>query len=65
MLAITGRDPREVRTLSTDEGLVVLVTLALDPDATLAEAHDEASAVSKGIREALPGIADVVVHTEP
>ena len=63
--AITGRPPRELRTLSTSDGLVVLVTLALAPDATVAAAHDEASAVSRRIREALPGVADVVVHTEP
>jgi divalent metal cation (Fe/Co/Zn/Cd) transporter len=65
VVAITGRRPRELRTLSTDRGLVVLVTLALDPAATVAAAHDEASAVSQRIREALPGVADVVVHTEP
>ena len=63
--AITGRPPRELRTLSTSDGLVVLVTLALAPHATVAAAHDEASAVSRRIREALPGVADVVVHTEP
>ena len=65
VVAITGRQPRELRTLSTDEGLVVLVTLAVDPASSLASAHDEASAVSRRIREALPGVADVVVHTEP
>jgi cation diffusion facilitator family transporter len=65
VVAVTGKQPRELRTFSTDEGLVVLVTLALDPAATLAEAHTEATAVSNGIREALPGVADVVVHTEP
>jgi cation diffusion facilitator family transporter len=65
VVAITGKHPRELRTFSTDDGLVVLVTLALDPSATLAEAHNEATAVSNGIREALPGVADVVVHTEP
>ena len=65
VVAITGRRPRELRTLATQDGLVVLVTLALDPQATVAAAHEEASAVSRRIREALPGIADVVVHTEP
>jgi cation diffusion facilitator family transporter len=65
VLAITGRAPRELRTLSTQDGLVVLVTLALDPHATVAASHEEASAVSRRIREALPGVADVVVHTEP
>lgn len=65
VVAATGRHPRELRTLSTDVGLVVLVTLALDPGATVAAAHEEASAVSRSVREALPGVADVVVHTEP
>jgi cation diffusion facilitator family transporter len=65
VLAITGRPPRELRTLSTQDGLVVLVTLALDANATVVAAHEEASAVSRQIREALPGVADVVVHTEP
>jgi len=62
---VTGGAPRAVRTLDTDDGLVVLVTLALDGDTSLAAAHDEASVVEEGIREALPDVADVVVHTEP
>jgi cation diffusion facilitator family transporter len=65
VVALTGGPPRELRTLETPDGLVVLLTLALDGQATLAQAHDEATAVSRRIREALPGIADVVVHTEP
>ena len=62
---VTGGAPRGVRTLDTDDGLVVLVTLGLDGDTSLAAAHDEASVVEEKIREALPGVADVVVHTEP
>jgi divalent metal cation (Fe/Co/Zn/Cd) transporter len=62
---VTGDAPRTVRTLDTDDGLVVLVTLGLDGDTSLAAAHDEASVVEERIREALPGVADVVVHTEP
>ena len=65
VVAITGGPPRDLRTLETDGGLVVLLTLALDGRTTLSEAHDEATAVSQRIREALPGVADVVVHTEP
>jgi cation diffusion facilitator family transporter len=65
VVAVTGRRPRELRTLSTSDGLVVLVTLGLEPNATLATAHAEASAVSRRIREAMPDVADVVVHTEP
>jgi divalent metal cation (Fe/Co/Zn/Cd) transporter len=62
---LTGGPPRELRTLETDDGLVVLLTLALDGGTTLSDAHDEATAVSERIRAALPGVADVVVHTEP
>ncbi len=63
--ALTGRPPRRLRTLDTDDGLVVLVTLELDGGTTLGIAHDEASRVEQRIRDALPGVADVVVHTEP
>ena len=62
---VTGDAPRTLRTLDTDDGLVVLVTLALDGETSLAAAHDEASVVEERIREALPDVADVVVHTEP
>jgi len=65
IVALTGGPPRALRALETDQGLVVLVTLALDGTTTLADAHDRATAVSERIREALPGVADVVVHTEP
>jgi cation diffusion facilitator family transporter len=62
---VTGSAPRTVRMLDTDDGLVVLVTLSLGGDTTLAAAHDEASEVEERIRAALPDVADVVVHTEP
>jgi divalent metal cation (Fe/Co/Zn/Cd) transporter len=61
----TGAPPRELRFVRTDEGLVAFVTLALGGDASLSEAHSLASAVEERVREAVPGIADVVVHTEP
>jgi len=62
---VTGRAPRAVRTLDTDDGLVVLVTLGLPGETRLAAAHDEASVVEERIRATLPDVADVVVHTEP
>jgi cation diffusion facilitator family transporter len=65
VLDVTARAPRAVRALDTDDGLVVLVTLGLPGETTLAAAHDEASEVEERIRAALPGVADVVVHTEP
>jgi cation diffusion facilitator family transporter len=61
----TGGAPRELRFLHTDDGLVAQLTLALDPSTSLGEAHARASEIEERIRRARPGIADVIVHTEP
>jgi divalent metal cation (Fe/Co/Zn/Cd) transporter len=61
----TGEEPRELRLLNTEVGLVAFLTLGMDPDRTLAEAHARASEIEERIRRAQPEIADVVVHTEP
>jgi divalent metal cation (Fe/Co/Zn/Cd) transporter len=61
----TGRPPRELRFLQTDEGLYAFLTLSLQPGETLAGAHDLASSVEERIRSAVPHIAELVVHTEP
>jgi cation diffusion facilitator family transporter len=61
----TGVAPREVRFVRTDDGIVAFLTLALAGDESLAEAHTRASAVEERVRAAVPGIADVVIHTEP
>jgi cation diffusion facilitator family transporter len=61
----TGRLPRELRFIETDDGLVVFLTLGLDPDSRLADAHARASEIEERIREACSGVADVIVHTEP
>ena len=58
----TGGPPRELRFLQTED---VFLTLAVDPDCALAEAHARASEVEEDIRRALPQLADVSVHTEP
>jgi divalent metal cation (Fe/Co/Zn/Cd) transporter len=62
---VTGEDPRDLRLLNTEVGLVAFLTLGLAADRPLAEAHGRASDVEERIRSALPAIADVVVHTEP
>jgi cation diffusion facilitator family transporter len=61
----TGAEPLEVRLLDTDSGLIVYLTLGVDPDQQLSEAHVRASVVKARIRESRPQIADVLVHTEP
>ena len=65
VVEVTGAAPRSVRFLHTDEGLVVFLTLGLDPTASLAAAHETASRVERQIRAEHPGVADVIVHTEP
>ena len=64
VLEATGQPPRELRFLGTEEGLVVFLTLALDPDSELAEAHSRASEIEEQIRGAVD-VSDVIVHTEP
>ncbi len=61
----TGAPPRELRFVRTDEGIVAFLTLAVGGETSLAEAHAQATAVEERVRSAVPGIADVVVHTEP
>ena len=61
----TGVPPRETRFLHTDEGLIVFLTLTLDPLESLAAAHATASSVERQIRLTVPGVAAVIVHTEP
>jgi divalent metal cation (Fe/Co/Zn/Cd) transporter len=61
----TGADPRELRFLRTDAGLVAFLTLGLEGATTLDEAHARASEIEERIRLERPDIADVIVHTEP
>jgi len=61
----TGRAPRELRLYRTPAGLVVFLTLAVGPDEELASAHAYASEIERRLHEALPDIAEVIVHTEP
>jgi cation diffusion facilitator family transporter len=61
----TGAAPRELRFVRTDKGIVAFLTLALAGDESLADAHTRATAVEERVRAAVPGIADVVIHTEP
>lgn len=57
--------PRALRFLRTTEGLVLFLTLGLEPGLPLAQAHARASVVEERIRAELDDVADVIVHTEP
>jgi cation diffusion facilitator family transporter len=61
----TGADPRELRFVRTDDGIVVFLTLGLGRAGSLADAHGQASAIEARVRGAVPAVANVVVHTEP
>jgi divalent metal cation (Fe/Co/Zn/Cd) transporter len=65
VLEQTGKGARDVRLLPTDAGSVVFMTVPVGPEASLAHAHQLASELEEELRQRLPGIADVVVHTEP
>jgi cation diffusion facilitator family transporter len=62
---ITGQEARELHFLDTDDGLVAHLTLGLEGESPLSDAHARASEIEERIRRARPEIADVVVHTEP
>ncbi len=61
----TGRAPRDLRLLHTDDGLVVFVSVVAGPDTSLLDAHGLASRLEDDIRDAQPRVTEVVVHTEP
>jgi divalent metal cation (Fe/Co/Zn/Cd) transporter len=62
---VTGSDPRALRFVRTDAGLVAYLTLGLSATSRLDDAHARASEIEERIRRERPDIADVVVHTEP
>ncbi len=62
---VTGAQPLENRVVTTDDGLVVFVTVNLGAGTTLDTAHDHATLIEAEVRRTLDGVSDVVVHTEP
>jgi len=61
----TGTEPRALRFLRTDGGLVAFLTLGLEGTSRLDDAHARASEIEERIHRERPDIADVIVHTEP
>ena len=56
---------RDLRLMETDEGEVLFITISVGATASLTQAHQLASKLEEELRQQLPSIADVVVHTEP
>jgi cation diffusion facilitator family transporter len=61
----TGEGPERIKLLSTDAGRVVFLTLGVDSSQSLTAAHRLASELEEELRQRVPGIADVVIRTEP
>jgi cation diffusion facilitator family transporter len=64
VLARTGVRPRRTTLLATETGRVIFLTLSIDAPISLVAAHQLASEVEEELRQQIPDIADVVVHTE-
>ncbi len=62
---ITGVPPLRLRLLATDEGRVLFLTLGLGHGESLTRAHQLAGELEDQLRRRIPGIAEVIVHTEP
>jgi cation diffusion facilitator family transporter len=61
----TGTDPLDVTFRDGEQGRVALVTVGLPGEQPLPSAHKHAGAIEEAVRERCPGLADVIVHTEP
>jgi cation diffusion facilitator family transporter len=62
---ITGAPPAGVRFRDAERGRVALVTIKLPGEQPLPSAHRHAGRIEEAVRERCPGLADVIVHTEP
>jgi len=62
---ITGSRPASVRFRDAERGRIALVTIMLPGEQPLPSAHQHAGRIEEAVRERCPGLADVIVHTEP
>jgi cation diffusion facilitator family transporter len=62
---VTGASPISIEFRDGEQGRVALVTVTLPGEQPLPSAHQHAGAVEEAVRERCPGLADVIVHTEP
>jgi cation diffusion facilitator family transporter len=63
VLERTGQEPRGTWLLSTEAGRVVFLTLGVGAETSLVDAHQLGGDLEEELRQQIPDIADVVVHT--
>ncbi len=63
VLERTGKEPRGTKLLRTEAGRVIFLTLGVDAEASLVDAHQLGSELEEELRQQIPDIADVIVHT--
>lgn len=61
----TGTAPLDVCFRDADRGRVAFIVVALPADQPLRVAHRRTGLIEADVRDQRPGLADVVVHTEP
>ncbi len=64
VLEWTGAEPRKTRLLRTEAGRVIFLTLGVSAETSLVDAHQLGGELEEELRQQVPDIADVVVHTE-
>jgi len=61
----TGLQPRRAKLISTASGRVLFLTLGVDGSSSISDAHRLAGELEEQLRQLIPDLVDVVVHTEP
>jgi cation diffusion facilitator family transporter len=64
VLERTGKEPRGTKLLRTEAGRVIFLTLGVGAETSLVDAHQLGSELEEELRQQVPDIADVIVHTE-
>jgi cation diffusion facilitator family transporter len=63
VLQRTGKEPRGTKLLRTGTGRVIFLTLGVSAETSLIDAHQLGSELEEELRQQVPDIADVIVHT--
>jgi cation diffusion facilitator family transporter len=63
VLQRTGEKPRGTTLLRTEDGRVIFLTLGVSTETSLIDAHQLGSELEEELRQRVPDIADVIVHT--